>query len=356
MGGPSSEHEVSLKSGRAVLAHIDTKKYDPLPLVISKLFRWSFPNGEDLDEYAAIEAMKKEGVQVVFNALHGAYGEDGTLQEALTRAGIPFTGSKAYASAFSMNKEASMRLFAEHGLTVPAFVTITRSWSITRVLQNLKKHGLVPPLILKPLNLGSSVGVRIVRDKQMLGTTIREALDHSHEVIIQRYIEGREITCGVIEKKGVGTMALPPTEVIPQTSEFFDYEAKYTPGASKEITPAKLPEKVISRIQETALATHRLIGCSGFSRTDMILSDSALPSSTAFEEERAGATSREKAIISQDSFMSGVHSGFGELYVLELNALPGLTETSLIPQQAAAAGISFTELVDILIETAMSKK
>lgn len=315
-GGPSSEHEVSLKSGAAVLAQINRELYNPLPVTITKDNKWRFPNNKELEEEEGVEELKKRQVAVVFNALHGEYGEDGAIQEMLTTAGIPFTGSKAYVSALGMNKAASAAVFVKNDLTVPKFITPTRLWTFANIKEALDAAGIRAPYVIKPLNRGSSVGVKIGLKDDELRENVTKALVERNVIIVQEYVKGREVTCGVLDTEPGKPQALPPTEIIPQTSEFFDYEAKYKPGASKEITPPDLPPETIKKIQETALKAHRALGCSGISRTDMILRED------------------------------------GELFVLELNTLPGLTETSLIPQEAKAAGTSFPKLIDILIHSA----
>jgi len=319
MGGPSSEHEVSLKSGRAVLEKSDKEKYELVPIVISKKLEWEFPVGLIVDEATGLAQLKKHGIDVVFIALHGEYGEDGTIQEALERLNIPFTGSRTYASAMGINKAASAEVFTAHGLMVPRFIVVTPLWTIAKIKQVLMEQKLKAPLVVKPLNLGSSIGVQIVRRAQDLEETIKKTFQKTRAIIVQEYIAGREVTCGVIGE-AIGARALPPTEIIPQASAFFDYEAKYQPGASKETTPPEIPEETIAHIQACALAAHALLRCSGVSRTDMILHEN------------------------------------GDLFVLELNTLPGLTETSLIPQEAEAIGINFTSLIDILIESSLTKK
>lgn len=283
MGGPSAEHEVSLKSGRMVLAHLNRKKYQAEGFVISKKGRWPI-NFEQL----------KKRFDIAFLAMHGEYGEDGTVQKILEKHGIAFTGSGSVASRVGMDKGAANKVFAEAGLFVPA-------------------AGKKFPMVVKPADRGSSVGVSIVKNGTELSRGVMNALKYSPNLLIQEFIHGREFTCGVLERGGKLT-ALPPTEIIPKTSGFFDYRAKYTKGASREITPPQLSKKEIANLQKIALTAHRAIGARGFSRTDII------------------------------------HDRKGKCFVLEINTIPGLTQTSLLPQQAAAAGISFPKLLEIIIE------
>jgi D-alanine-D-alanine ligase len=317
MGGPSSEHAVSLKTGKAVLEGMDKQKCEALPVHITKDLRWHLP-GHNYDEMAALKKLRGLA-HVAFLALHGEYGEDGTVQEALTLYGIPFTGSSAHASAFGMNKAASGIFFREHGLLVPQFITVSRFWAPRTIRAELASERMDFPLVVKPLNLGSSVGVHIVHDIPSLESLLKESFKKYHSLLLQEYIGGREMTCGVLEENN-NPRALPVTEIIPQASGFFDYEAKYIPGASEEITPADISAELTHKIQAIALQTHTLLRCSGISRTDMILQPN------------------------------------GKIYTLEINTLPGLTETSLIPQQARAAGISFSHLIEMLIENSLGRK
>jgi D-alanine-D-alanine ligase len=172
------------------------------------------------------------------------------------------------------------------------------------------------PLVVKPANRGSSVGVSIIDDWQKLPKAIQAAKKYSQKIIFQEYIKGREFTCGVIEKL-TKIIPLAPTEIVPVGSPFFDYKAKYTTGASQEITPPNLSSLKIKEIQKIAVKVHKLIGCGGYSRTDMIMNEK------------------------------------GDFYVLEINTLPGMTETSIVPQGAKAAKITFPELLDIIVEAAL---
>ena len=300
MGGPSAEHEVSLKSGKMVLQYLDSQKYDACPVIIDKKGKWPMSKKDF-----------KERFDVAFIAMHGEYGEDGEVQKILEKMGVKYTGSDVIASKLGMDKEKSYKIFVKKGLKVAKFVT------------NLKKINQIGlPLVIKPVNRGSSVGVSLVNAYQDISPAIKNALKYSTKIMAQQYIKGREMTCGVIDY-GKNTIALLPTEIIPKTSSFFDYNAKYKVGASKEITPPRLPHKQIVNIQKTAIKAHKAIGAKGLSRTDFILAGPA--------NGRAGK----------------------KLYVLEINTLPGMTETSLLPQAAKAVGISFKELLEIIISSAL---
>ncbi|OGY62844.1 MAG: hypothetical protein A2745_00440 [Candidatus Harrisonbacteria bacterium RIFCSPHIGHO2_01_FULL_44_13] len=303
MGGPSAEHNVSLATGKMILGALDKSKYFAKGIVISRNGRWPI----------SPEKVKKE-YDVAFIAMHGAYGEDGQIQSLLEKLQIPYTGSNSLSSWLGMNKPASLELFKKSGLAVPKFVTLRKE---EIGLCRLNKLAVSLPLVIKPANHGSSVGVSIVKNKNRFLPALLSAGQYSGRIMIQKYILGREVTCGAIEKNGK-LVALPPTEIIPKSGEFFDYKSKYLPGGSQEITPARLPKNLTKKIQDIAKKTHRLIGASGMSRTDMIV---------------------EKL----------------KIYVLEINTIPGMTKTSLLPQAAKAAGISFPQMLDLIIESALKK-
>lgn len=295
MGGPSAEHEISLKSGRMVLANLDKKKYWARGVRITKKGKWPI-----------IPTELKKKFDVVFIAMHGEYGEDGQVQTILGKYRIPYTASGVRASQIGMDKIKSSRLFEEAGLSVPEFA----------VVGGVKKQMFHFPVVVKPVNRGSSVGVSIVRTIQELPAALKLAQKHSQRVMVQKFIKGRELTCGILEINGK-PQALPPTEIIPKIGKFFDYRAKYTAGGSHEITPARLTGRQFKETQTIAIKAHKIIGARGLSRTDMILGED------------------------------------GRIYVLEINTIPGLTEISLLPQEAKADGIEFAELLDLIIQAAL---
>lgn len=317
-GGPSPEHEVSLNTGKMVLASLDKKKYNVRPAIITKEREWKFQQGDKqivLDTAQAIPELRK--ADAVFVAMHGTFGEDGRIQGLLEFLQIPYTGSGVLASALAMDKLKAIEIFSRSGLKVPQNINFSATdWQknkkniIVSVLKNIKI-----PCVIKPVDSGSSVGVAMVKEKTALEKAIENSLKCGRRVMAEQFIKGDEVTCGVIEESGK-PRALPPTQIIPKTAEFFDYQAKYTAGASEEITPAKLPKKIIQEIQANALKAHHALGCRGMSRTDMIVSKNGI-------------------------------------YILEINTIPGMTKTSLLPQAAAAAGISFPELLDKIIRAAL---
>jgi D-alanine-D-alanine ligase len=309
-GGPSHEHEVSLKSAENVSRYLNSERYDHRHILISKGGEWEVPLAE-LDRCA----------DVAFIAMHGAYGEDGGVQLDLESVGIPYTGSNAATSALAMNKFLTLRLFHDAGLTVPFSLLVSaHEWETKpdSVMDQVRYY-VHFPAVVKPNADGSSVGVHIVRDRDELVHALLNVLSFSREALIQTFIHGREMTCGVLDRGYEGSaFPLLPTEIVPKVSGFFDYRAKYEVGGSSEVTPpANLSSAYRELIQRTAVRAHQLVGARGFSRTDMILAPS------------------------------------GEVFVLEINTIPGLTETSLIPQAAAASGISFPEFLDLIIDASL---
>lgn len=306
MGGASEEHEVSLRSGAVVAAALDKEKYNVTTVVIPKSGAWSLP----------------DRVDVVFNALHGGSGEDGTIQGVLENYGVPYTGSGVLASALAMDKVKSSELFRLHGLRVPTFVSFSKQkWqgSGDAVINDLLNTVRIP-CVIKPSNAGSSVGVTLVHAQDQLRDAITRAFHHADRVIAQEYIPGTEVTCGVFDEGGgQEPRALPVTECVPKRRKFFDYTAKYDPTAAHEITPARILDDKARRVQAAALEAHTILGCEGMSRSDFIL---------------AGE----------------------DLYILETNTIPGLTEGSLLPKAIAVAGIPFTEFLDKLIQVALNRR
>ena len=314
MGGKSSEHEVSLVTGENVIKNLNQDKYEIRPIKITKENKWLLKEKEMKTEEAL------EEIDAVFNALHGEYGEDGTIQGVLEFLGIPYTGSGVLASALGMDKAKSRALFRLNGLLTPPNVILTKeTWTkkpeiIEEIIENIKL-----PAVVKPTNLGSSVGVSIVRVKESFDQAFKNAFERAQEILLEDYIHGREMTCGVLENfNGEKISALPVTEIIPPDGRFFDYEVKYN-GETQEITPAKIDPDLAQKIQKVAIQAHQILGCRHYSRVDMIVND------------------------------KGIH-------VLEVNTLPGLTEESLFPKAAKTAGLEFPRLLDHLIELALENR
>lgn len=306
MGGPSREHEVSIKSGEAMLAGLDVEKYEPIKIVISKSGSWTWYD-EPLSSTEAMHKLAEQGA-IALIGLHGSYGEDGTIQALLERFNIPYTGSGVAASLLAMDKSTSNDIYRDAKLLTPQSLVFNQADQeiVATILETLNV-----PVVIKPTRQGSSVGVHIVKEVAELEAAIHDAFSYDQTIIAQQFVQGKELSCGVIEKDG-SLVALPPTEIIPIVSEFFDYKAKYTDGGSEEITPAQIPEDSTHAIQQLALRAHQVLGCSGYSRTDVIMTDD-------------------------------------EIYVIETNTLPGMTEFSILPAQAKAAGLNFGQMIDLII-------
>lgn len=292
MGGWSSEREVSLSSGTNCAHALEAQGYRVTRIDVRRNL---------LELVAALTPHP----DVVFNALHGRYGEDGTIQGVLDIMGIPYTHSGVLASALAMNKPQSKCLLAAAGLPCPDGRTID--------IDTLKTgHPLPPPYVVKPINEGSSVGVTIVRPgdngPDMSGWAFGD------EVLVETYIPGREITVAVMDDRALGVTELRPH------SGFYDYTAKYTDGKTTHLCPAPIPDDVAQTAMDHAVIAHRALGCRGVSRSDFRYDDS--------------------------------QSGTRGLFILEVNTQPGMTPLSLVPEQAAHAGIGFGELVAWMVENA----
>ncbi len=299
-GGKSSEREVSLKSGAQVYQALDQDKYDirrydPL-MDLERLVR----EAEELDAALII--------------MHGRGGEDGSLQGLLELLEIPYQGSGVLASALAMNKELSKTIYQQAGLKVPRALTFDRGGAPSpREIE----AALGLPVVIKPVHEGSSIGISMAGTMEALETGLAAAFALDNRVMVEEFIQGTEVTGGVLGNAKL--QALPLVEIIPAgTYEFFDYEAKYQPGATEEICPARLSPELTRRAQECALTAHKALGCRGYSRTDLMI--------------------REQ-----------------DIFVLETNTIPGMTATSLFPQGAKAAGIDFPALLDTLINLALEK-
>lgn len=295
LGGKSAEREISIKTGRMILKNLDKKKYQV----------FLFDPARDLLKLA--NSLKNKKIDVVFPALHGTFGEDGTIQGMMELFGIPYVFSGVLASALAMDKEMAKKIFKREKIPTPKHFIFTKNNHIS-----LKKIKF--PCVVKPVNQGSSVGVTIVIGPGQLKGAIRRALDFAPRVIIEDFIEGREITAAVLGNKKPA--ALPLIEIKPRISNFFDYQAKYEAGGSEEICPAPINALLTKKIQDLAVKAHLVLGCRGVTRTDLILQGS-------------------------------------QPFILEINTIPGMTKISLVPQAAAEAGIAFPKLLDRLIELAL---
>jgi len=293
MGGTSMEREVSLKSGNAILSALNRLGYNAVGVVI---------------EDDALAPLKEQGIELAFIALHGGFGEDGRIQALLEFLKIPYTGSGVVASALAMNKPHSKAIFAQRGIPTPRFVP---ALSEEFVFDEMK---FSVPVVVKPSCEGSTVGVSIVRERRDFSKALSEAKRYDDVPMVEEFIDGREITCGVLDGE-----ALEVVEIVP-ISGFYDYQAKYTAGGSEYIVPAKLEPKIREYVRELSKRAYDALHCQGAARVDFRLHPEAGP------------------------------------FVLEINTIPGMTERSLLPMSAKAVGIDFDELVERILKNAMVKK
>lgn len=309
-GGPSSEYEVSLKTGANVLKFLP-EKYEGSDILIDKRGVWHF----DGRERHFVNILSR--VDLIFNALHGEFGEDGKFQQILEFHKMPFTGSGSYASAVAMNKFLAKNILENTGMKMPRGFLIRKDDDLDSVVLKIFKN-FSPPWVLKPVNKGSSVGVEIVNNFNDLKKNIDWIFLRDDKILFEEYIKGREATCGVLENfRGEKYYALPPVEIIPpEKNKFFDYEAKYG-GETKEICPANFDLKTKKEIENLARRAHMILGCKTYSRSDFMVSSRGI-------------------------------------FFLETNTLPGLTSESLLPKSAAAAGLAFPSLLDHLIQTSVA--
>lgn len=296
-GGWSREREISLKSGEYVYNNLDKDKYEVKKYDPSK------------DLIRLIEESKDFDLALLF--LHGRKGEDGSIQGLLDLLNLPYVGSGVLASALAMNKAVSKELFRCTGLNVPKEMLFFRNQDIdpVRILSVLGK-----PVVIKPVEEGSSIGLSICYTKGEIVEAIKDTFTISSDVMFEEYIKGREVSCAVLGNRE--PEALPVVEIIPQEKyRFFSYTAKYLPGASQEICPAQISSDTYKKVQSFAIKAHCLLGCRNFSRSDMIVTAK-------------------------------------DVYILETNTIPGMTENSIFPLAARTAGLSFSKLLDRLIELA----
>jgi D-alanine-D-alanine ligase len=295
MGGSSAEREISIQSGAMVLRALSSLGYDATSVDYDDRF---------------VDAIRELRPDVVFNALHGPGGEDGHIQALLEYLSVAYTGSGVEAAALSMDKHLTKKLLAAEGL-------LTAAWDLFELAGGtlpLLPGSLDLPLVVKPRFQGSAIGVTIVRTHEQWTSAMLTASKNYAQVLAEEYIEGREMTCGIL-----GEEALPIVEIVPNRDEFYTFDAKYQPGGSTHVVPAKIDDDLAARLQMLALSTHRLLGLRDCSRTDFIVSRDHRP------------------------------------YILEINSLPGLTPTSLLPDACASIGISFEALVDRLVGYALDR-
>jgi D-alanine-D-alanine ligase len=302
MGGPSAEREVSLNTGQAILTALQEKGYQAI--------------GIDLDPQRFFLQINEAGVAVIFNAIHGIFGEDGRIQGALELLGIPYTGSGVLASAIAMDKGIAKRLFRSAGVPTPKMHLYDRKSALLDLTAVITAEFGIP-VVVKSVAQGSSIGVVIVEHAADLSAAVQEAFKYSDQILVEEFICGREITVAVIGDEDF--QALPIVEIAPHSGRY-DYHSKYTKGATEYIVPARLDDAVTQAAQQAAIGACQVVGCSGVARVDIML-DAA-----------------------------------GHPYVLEINTIPGMTATSLVPKAAAAMGLSFADLCEKILLMALRKR
>jgi D-alanine-D-alanine ligase len=314
-GGPSSEYDISLITGASVLKHLSADKYKAKDILVSKDGVWHIDGLP-----AGIDKIARH-IDVIFNATHGKYGEDGKVQAELDHFGVPYTGSRAAPSAVAFNKVLAKQVFERYGIKTPKGEVVDDSAKDD--IQNVSLRifrKISPPWFVKPVNGGSSVGTTLVRNVHDLPAAILLALEHDSLAMVEECIKGREATCGVINNfRGKKLYSLLPIEIVkPDDKDFFDRQCKYD-GTSKEICPGNFTATESKEIQRLAMEIHSSIGLDHYSRSDFIVSPRGI-------------------------------------YALEVNTLPGLTPESLMPKALAAVGCSYPDFLDHLITLALNKK
>ncbi len=299
-GGASAEREVSLASGEAVASALSRAGFEVRRLEM---------RDDDVEKIVG-----GSGADVAFLALHGEFGEDGQVQAILEKMGIPYTGSRPMASANAMDKHAAKRMFVAAGIPTPPWILADRPRTARQALE----EGFVPPLVVKPVGAGSSIGVTIVKRAEDLEAAVEQALAVSRPAIIETFVDGREFTVGVLDDECGRPTALPPIELV-VSREFYDYTAKYSDGGGTQyICPADVDPENCEKLKATALAAHRALGCRHMSRTDIRMDKSWNP------------------------------------WVLEVNTIPGFTSHSLLPKAAMATGMTFESLCAHLVHLALA--
>jgi D-alanine-D-alanine ligase len=317
MGGSSAEREVSLRSGAAIYNALKGLGYNAVAIDV----------GPDI-----CDILKREKIEIAFLALHGGHGENGAVQGMLEVLGIPYTGSGVLASALAMDKEASKKVFVYHKIPVPPFVVISKEhraqdtpsltlpprgggkgWGGLRTPGSELKTGFNLPWVIKPATEGSSVGVSIVRDEGQIRSAIEKAFSLSDRAIIEKYIDGKEVHIGILNDRVLGGVEVRPS------LEFYSYEAKYTAGLTDYILPPEIDGRAYERAKDVALSAYLALGCKGAPRVDLRIDVEGNP------------------------------------YVLEVNTIPGMTETSLLPKIARHAGLDFPALIEEILRGAINE-
>jgi D-alanine-D-alanine ligase len=313
MGGMSAERDVSMRSGLAVYQSLQEMGYNSVAIDV----------GRDV-----AQLLKKEKVKLAYLALHGGTGENGAMQGLLDVLDIPYTGSGILASALAMDKEASKKIFLYHGISAAPFMIVKKGARTEKkksaqkdtdatgayIFPHVPKPGFELPWVVKPVAEGSSIGVSIVKDEQDLTACLEKTFSHGQRLIVEKFIKGKEIHIGVLGNKVLGGVEVRPS------LEFYNYEAKYTSGLTEYILPPEIDGQVYEHTANMALRAHQGLGCSGATRVDFIID----------EHDRA--------------------------FILEVNTLPGMTTTSLLPKIARSAGLNFNDLIEEIVHLAVKEK
>ncbi len=311
-GGPSREHDVSLKTGNAILNNLPTDRFTARDIYIDKQGRWHDRGKEVAPERAL------RGVDAVMIGLHGEYGEDGEVQKLLERHGIPYTGSDPFASFLAMHKLLSKEKAREAGLKTPEYRYVEDGSDIESAVREVVRT-MSQPVVVKPVRWGSSVGVTIAGGYAPVYTAVTELLGSgAGGVLIEERILGREATAGVVEGlRDTPLYSLPAIEIIPPEGDFFSYDSKYS-GATREVVPAQFTKKISDELARSARLMHEALGLAHYSRSDFIVSPKGI-------------------------------------YYLETNTLPGMTEESLLPKSLAAVGVAFADFLSHLVDLALKR-
>jgi D-alanine--D-alanine ligase len=311
-GGPSSEYDVSLKTGSAVLKNLPSK-YKAMDILLSKDGVWH------LNGFSSYPGKIFQNVDVVFNCLHGEFGEDGKVQQIFESFNVPYTGSGIFSSSLGMNKILSKQSFKRAGIRVPKGIVLSDDGDPRRAARRIFQS-MSPSWVVKPSSGGSSIGVSVAHNFSDLVSAISKAFEYGQKILVEEHIKGREAACGVVEHfRNQEYYSLPPVEIVPPPlSPFFDYNAKYS-GETKELCPSGFDRETKGEIEKIAIKAHKLLGCRHYSRVDFIVS-------------------------------KGSATGEVNIYLLELNTLPGLTNESLLPKAVEAIGLSYSQFLDHLIK------
>ncbi len=311
-GGLGSEYNVSLRTGGNVLAAFSNDKYEVHDILITSTGEWN------IDGVPTSPAKLSQHVDVVFNALHGEFGEDGKVQRIFETFNIPYTGSTAVSSAIGMNKDLAKKYFSAVGIKVPRGLVVARGEEVSDVVSRVGAE-IRAPYVVKPLSGGSSIGLSLAHNDKELVSGIEHALASSEKAIIEEYVRGREVTLGVIDSSGdEGAYATPPLEILLSENTLFDYNQKYG-NLAHPVGPARMGDSERRTLEETAILAHTHLGARHYARYDFILTDEGP-------------------------------------CLIEVNTLPGLTDTSLLPKSLVLHGLSLPEFVDYVVMLALQKK